>query len=158
MRRFSTLRRVDRRHREAFNMTAEYMQGMTRPYRLFLNSGLWKNLRARYRGLHPFCERCGKRPSTLTHHKQPCGDDVALQTTWSNLEALFSRCHAEHHAPEKAAMRRGYSTATDIDGYPTDARHIANRPRRQTQNPGVGFHATGVALGTVWGSVAERLS
>lgn len=113
---------------------------MPRTYRLFLNSGQWKRMRAQYRRKHPLCERCSAKGLAVlaqeVHHKQTCGDDPHLQTSWQNLESICSACHAEHHAPEKAKMLRGYSNETDAEGYFVDEQHPSNRARRnkdQTQ-------------------------
>ena len=104
-----------------------------RSYRLFMNSGQWKRIRQQYRGAHPLCERClaqGRTTlATETHHRVNCGNDPDLQTAWGNLEALCSPCHAEHHAPEKAEQRGGYSKVIDSEGYPISPSHPANRRR-----------------------------
>ena len=98
----------------------------TRPYRLFLNSGQWKRLRAQYRRAHPLCERCEAQGRTVlaqeVHHKQPCGDDVDRQLSWENLESICSPCHIAEHA--------GSINAIDDEGYPISPHHLANRERR----------------------------
>ena len=59
------------------------------------------------------------------HHKQPCGDNVALQTSWENFEALCRPCHQ----PLKGDAVRGFSKALGPDGFAIDPRHPSNRPR-----------------------------
>ena len=59
------------------------------------------------------------------HHVIKCHDDPALQMDPGNLESLCAPCHA----PLRNDDRRGFSYATDNDGYAVDQRHPSNRPR-----------------------------
>ena len=59
------------------------------------------------------------------HHVIKCHDDPALQVDPHNLESLCAPCHA----PLTHDDRRGFSYATNSQGYATDPKHPSNRPR-----------------------------
>lgn len=72
------------------------------------NTSLWRSIRQAYLMEHPLCEECLKQgkttPATQVHHKQEIatGETIEQMQTigfdYSNLEALCSTCHQQHHA------------------------------------------------------------
>jgi 5-methylcytosine-specific restriction endonuclease McrA len=98
-------------------------------YKNFIRSARWQRLRAQHLKRHPLCVRCHAKGkvtlATEVHHIVKCMDEPSLQMDPANLESLCAPCHA----PLTHDDRRGYSKEIGIDGYPTDPRHPANRPR-----------------------------
>jgi 5-methylcytosine-specific restriction protein A len=96
-------------------------------YKNFIRSSRWKKLRAEQLKREPLCRFCKSvgryTQATQVDHIQPCFDDPILQQDPNNLRSLCAPCHA----PLRGNYRRGYSTAVDVDGYPTDPNHPARR-------------------------------
>ena len=95
----------------------------------FISSRAWrdyimpKQLRA-----HPLCEDCKAEGKTVLatsvdHVIVPNGDPT-LQRLPSNFRSLCD----SHHSRKTNAQDRGYTRDIDLDGYPIDAAHPANRP------------------------------
>lgn len=66
------------------------------------NNPRWRKLSARYRRLHPICERCRLSPSEHVDHKDGLGPDGPRGLDWANLRALCKPCHSR-----KTASRDG---------------------------------------------------
>jgi 5-methylcytosine-specific restriction protein A len=84
----------------------------------------------------PLCEICAERGVTtlatqVDHRIRPMGNP-SLQRDASNLRSICTSCHSR----KTQADQRGFSKDVDIDGYPTDPNHLANKPRRQTHDTG----------------------
>lgn len=87
----------------------------------------WRNERAKYLALHPFCIMCeteGKRAlATVVDYVVPHRGDLSLFWDRENWQALC----AHHHNSEKARTEiRGYSTTLGPDGWPIDPQRPAN--------------------------------
>jgi 5-methylcytosine-specific restriction enzyme A len=99
-------------------------------YKNFIRSAEWQRIRAAHLKANPLCVFCKKRGITKqaeqVDHITPCMHDPALQRDPNNLRSLCAPCHA----PLRHSHKRGYSTAIDVNGYPTDPRHPFNRPRQ----------------------------
>ena len=87
----------------------------------------WQRRRARQLQAHPLCRWClesGRIDAAtvadhITAHK---GDPEAF---WhGELSSLCKHCH---DARKQSIERRGYDTATGLDGWPIDPNHPANR-------------------------------
>lgn len=86
----------------------------------------WKKLRLEHLTKEPWCCYCDRKltPATVVDHIEPHKGDEALFWSPDNLQSL---CKTHHDATKQRTERRGYSTACDINGWPTDPRHPANR-------------------------------
>ena len=101
---------------------------MTKPhYDGWYKLARWRRKRHAQLTAEPLCAYClqDKRltPATVADHVQPHKGDPEL--FWHGK--LQSLCKTHHDATKQRTERRGYSTACDINGWPTDPRHPANR-------------------------------
>lgn len=84
-------------------------------YTQLLNAKEWRELRAAKLAANPLCERCLKEgyytAASCIHHITPVEtgrtDEECRQLaySWSNLQALCHRCHAEIHKEERSHSR-----------------------------------------------------
>lgn len=99
-------------------------------YKNFIRSAEWQRIRRAHLQAEPLCRFCRSKGITTladqVDHITPCLDDPALQRDPSNLRSLCAPCHA----PLRHDARRGYSTEIDVNGWPIDENHPANRPRQ----------------------------
>lgn len=77
------------------------------PVRLFYNSKIWRNLRARFLKQHPVC-RCGV-PATQVDHKRSVREDWNLRLALENLQALCQSCHSRKTAAISIAGYREFT-------------------------------------------------
>ncbi len=93
-------------------------------YRRLYKTARWQHIRKAQLTKRPVCERCRKRGrvtiATVCHHVDR--DSKANPETFfaGPFESLCAPCHDSDAQGEEA---RGYSTAIDADGWPTDPRH-----------------------------------
>jgi 5-methylcytosine-specific restriction enzyme A len=101
-------------------------------YRRLYATGRWKRLRAQRLAMEPLCRSCEAHgrttAATVCDHIEPHRGDEAkffdLMNTQSLCDADPWRCHSRHKQREDV---KGYSNVVGADGWPTDARHPANR-------------------------------
>ena len=99
-----------------------------RQYRRLYRTAEWKRLQAAQLKKQPLCERCLNRGvevrATIVHHRMPHRGNLSLMFDPMNLESV---CKPHHDGAIQADERRGYSAAVDVNGYPIDPNHPANR-------------------------------
>jgi 5-methylcytosine-specific restriction protein A len=97
-------------------------------YRRLYHTARWRRTRAAQLRKQPLCEACLKRgryaPATVCNHADP-----ATKATAFFAGPFTSLCAPCHDAGEQKAERAGFTGEADEDGWPTDARHPANRRR-----------------------------
>ena len=102
-------------------------------YRHLYNQARWKHpahgRRSRQLRKQPLCEMCLKARRTTVatvadHVIEHKGDETLF---WEG--ELQSLCKPHHDSSKQREERRGFSGEVDADGWPTDPRHPANRPR-----------------------------
>jgi 5-methylcytosine-specific restriction endonuclease McrA len=87
----------------------------------------WQRLRMHQLQAEPLCAMCAQpTPATVVDHKTPHRGDPGLAFDPVNLQSL---CKPHHDAAKALEERHGYSPTVGDDGWPTDARHPANRRR-----------------------------
>jgi 5-methylcytosine-specific restriction protein A len=90
----------------------------------------WKNVRALHIKKIPTCARCGSfgrvAVAQVVDHHPPCGDDVAAFWDPKRYRSLCTRCHGQ----VRGEQARGFSSAVDVTGKPTDPLHPVNAVRR----------------------------
>jgi 5-methylcytosine-specific restriction enzyme A len=95
----------------------------------FYGTAYWQRRRSLQLGAEPLCRFCADggivRPATVVDHVEPHKGDWNLFV----LGELQSLCDDCHNSRKKIIEARGYDIAVDEDGWPTDPRHPANRPR-----------------------------
>lgn len=62
--------------------------------------------------------------ATVVDHRTPHRGDRALFFDATNLQSL---CDTHHSGSKQREERKGFSSAVDDNGWPTDPRHPANR-------------------------------
>ena len=91
----------------------------------------WDKARRTYLGKHPHCAMCAKLgqtvAATVVDHVIPHRGDQALFWNTANWQPL---CKLHHDASKRSDEMRGFSTEVGRDGWPTDAAHPVNAPRR----------------------------
>jgi 5-methylcytosine-specific restriction endonuclease McrA len=95
----------------------------------FYGTAFWQRRRKLQLAEHPLCHFCLNggvvTPATVVDHVEPHKGD------WNKfkLGKLQSLCDPCHSSRKQIIEARGYDIAVDEDGWPTDPRHPANRPR-----------------------------
>jgi hypothetical protein len=90
----------------------------------------WRK-RSLYQRTHvqPLCERCLKNglvvPAKVADHVRPHRGHVDAFYL-GDLQSLCLQCHI---GPKAREDHSGWSNELDVDGWPTDSAHPANRPR-----------------------------
>lgn len=96
-------------------------------YRKLYSTRWWKDRRKEQLTEHPLCAVCEKlgfiRSATVVNHIVPHKGDEDLFYNGA-LESVCKKCH---DSSIQSQERRGFSTACDLDGYPVDPKHPANR-------------------------------
>lgn len=99
-------------------------------YRRWYSTKAWKVRRRLQLDDYPacaFCEAMGiVKSAAVADHVIPHRGDYDLFFNGP----LQSLCKTHHDSAKQSEERTGYSSACDLDGYPIDARHPSNRPRR----------------------------
>ena len=97
-------------------------------YRKLYSTQRWRKGRLAHLRAHPLCVYCAAMDrvtaATVVDHIEPHRGDLELFFDPSNWQSLCAPCHDGAKAREESV---GYSDAFDVDGYPTDAKHPANR-------------------------------
>jgi 5-methylcytosine-specific restriction enzyme A len=95
----------------------------------YANSRAWRRRRKLQLREHPLCAYCLERgvttPAAIADHIEPVAGDWN-RFRLGRLQSLCTSCHASLKAFEE---NRGYRSDIGADGWPTDPRHPANRPR-----------------------------
>jgi 5-methylcytosine-specific restriction protein A len=92
----------------------------------------WKRIARQQLMAEPLCRMCAARglltPATVVDHVIPHkGNSEAF---WSG--ELQSVCNPCHQSRKRMLEIRGYLPDIGLDGWPTDSRHPANKPRAAT--------------------------
>ena len=111
-------------------MRPKYYQADFKHERLY-DSTRWRKVAKMFLDQNPLCAPClkisGKEtPATIVHHKIEHKGDEVLFWSWDNLESVCASCHSGHI---RVSEHVGYSQACDVDGFPIDPRHPANKVR-----------------------------
>lgn len=108
----------------------DYRSPEAAEYRKLYKSKAWRNGRALFLAQHPLCCICEKNgrvtAANTVDHIKPHKGDPALFFAQGNWQSLCAACHSSH---KQAEERTGFGKAIGADGWPTDARHPANRTR-----------------------------
>jgi 5-methylcytosine-specific restriction protein A len=100
-------------------------------WRSLYNTAHWKALRFHQLSQDPLCCMCKAQNTitiaTIVDHKIPHKGDERLFFDENNLQSM---CKPHHDAAKQAEEKRGYSSAVDARGWPTDPLHPANRDSR----------------------------
>jgi len=98
-------------------------------YRRLYHTARWQRRRARQLAEEPLCRTCATHgrvtAASVADHVVPHKGNAEL----FHAGALASLCPRCHDGAKQSEERLGYSNATDTEGWPTDARHPANRTR-----------------------------
>lgn len=96
-------------------------------YRKLYKTARWQRARTAQLRKHPVCNRCRKRGritiATVCHHTDKDSKSTVEGFFAGPFESLCAPCHDSDAQSEEA---KGYSSAIDADGWPTDPRHPAN--------------------------------
>lgn len=96
-------------------------------YRVWYKLPTWQRIRRQQLAAEPLCQRCKAEgrtvPATVVHHVEPHKGD------WTKFISgpFESLCKQHHDSDAQGEEARGYSNTVGRDGWPTDARHPANR-------------------------------
>jgi 5-methylcytosine-specific restriction enzyme A len=100
---------------------------MRETWKNFYHSAFWLRRRALQLKHYPLCKFCLARgvvmPATVADHVEPHKGNWNLFV----LGELQSLCASCHNSSKRYIEERGYGIDVDDDGWPTDARHPANR-------------------------------
>ena len=118
---------VPANHRADTMRKRDYRSAEAAAYRILYKSRRWRLLRLAQFARQPLCERCLDRGkvtvATVANHRRPHKGDLELFFDQANLESACKPCH---DGPIQSDERRGYSSAADADGWPTDPHHPSN--------------------------------
>jgi 5-methylcytosine-specific restriction enzyme A len=96
----------------------------------------WQKFRLSFLAKHPLCVMCQAEgrvtAATVVDHITPHRGDSALFWQQGNHQPL---CAPHHNSAKQQEERRGFSTAIGLDGWPSDARHPANKPTAKPDCP-----------------------
>lgn len=96
-------------------------------YKHWYRSRAWKHIRIVELNRAPLCEWCKERGvlkhATEVHHLIPHKGDYELFLA-GPFACLCKDCH---DSTARAIERQGFHKAIDVDGYPIDPKHPANR-------------------------------
>ncbi len=88
----------------------------------------WRRERITFPRRNPLCLMCMRNArvavARVVDHIEPHRGDEILFFDQANWQALCFNCH---NSRKQSTERRGYDTAVDERGYPTDPRHPWNR-------------------------------
>ena len=98
--------------------------GMSR----FYNQRAWRRLSLERLAAEPWCRTCRAlgqlTPAVASDHILPVQTHPDLALDPENVQSL---CASHHSGAKRQEERRGYHSLVDARGFPTDARHPANR-------------------------------
>jgi 5-methylcytosine-specific restriction protein A len=108
----------------------DYRSPEAAAYRPLYRTKAWQRLRFAILTRDLFtCQMCGKAEGNTSQlvadHKTPHKGNLNLFWDEANIWTLCAPCH---NSTKQSEERTGYSKAIGSDGWPTDARHPANRP------------------------------
>lgn len=106
-------------------------------YRKLYSTAEWRNARASQLQAHPLCERCAAADfivaATVVNHRRAHKGDRHLFFDPTNHQSVCAPCHDQAIQSDErtgvATAKVGYRGDVGADGWPTDPRHRANRPR-----------------------------
>jgi 5-methylcytosine-specific restriction enzyme A len=105
----------------------DYRSEAAKDYRKLYGRKAWKDRRVHQLANQPLCEWCEKlgltTAATVADHVVPHRGDLDL-FHHGELQSLCAPCHDAGKARQE---RGGYDSACDLDGYPIDPEHPANR-------------------------------
>lgn len=88
----------------------------------------WEKVRDAHLAAHPLCAWCSTatRPvaADVVDHITPIRDAPDRRLDPANLQSLCDTCHSKY---KQQVETRGYHDMTDVDGWPIDPNHPANR-------------------------------
>lgn len=88
----------------------------------------WDEWAKRHKQQEPLCRKCYERgiikQADVADHIVPHKGNSTVFWDPNNLQSLCTSCHSQAKQSEE---RRGYSTAVDVTGWPTDPQHPANK-------------------------------
>ena len=95
----------------------------------FYKRASWERRRLHQLRIHPLCAFCLQRglvaAASVVDHVEPHHGDWN-KFVFSPLQSLCKSCH---DSSKRFIELRGHSIDVDDDGWPTDPRHPANKPR-----------------------------
>lgn len=105
----------------------DYRSPEAKHYRKLYNTAAWKRRRLAQLQAEPFCLFCAAQDrvseATVADHVVPHRGDLDL-FWYGELQSLCAPCH---DAAKARIESFGYDSAADLDGYPIDPNHPANR-------------------------------
>jgi 5-methylcytosine-specific restriction protein A len=112
---------------------SEQRSNKVRAYRKWYFTARWRALRAAQLKEYPFCIYClqagARTVAVVADHTVRHDGNPELFWDPQNLTSL---CKQHHDASKQREEHRGYSSAIDETGWPTDSRHPANSGRLAT--------------------------
>lgn len=102
---------------------------MHEAWKHFYGKSFWQRRRRLQLRMHPLCAFCEARGvvtvACIVDHVEPHKGD------WNKfaLGELQSLCESCHNSTKQIIEIRGHGIDIDDDGWPTDPRHPANKPR-----------------------------
>lgn len=91
----------------------------------------WKAVRQAQLASEPLCCMCAAAIPSRVTRASVCDhvDPTAKETSEGFFDGPFmSLCGPHHNSSKQREERAGYSGACDVDGWPIDPRHPANKP------------------------------
>jgi 5-methylcytosine-specific restriction protein A len=105
----------------------DYRSAEAAAYRRLYKLAAWRARRLDQLTREPLCLYCMAagivEPATIADHAIPHRGDLDL--FWHG--ELASLCKLHHDSTKQREEKGGYDTIADLDGYPIDPRHPANR-------------------------------
>jgi 5-methylcytosine-specific restriction protein A len=83
----------------------------------------WDIARSNYLVFNPWCVMCNQI-ATVVDHIVPHKGSMTLFWDKANWQSLCRTCHS---STKQSIEHKGYDKAIGVDGWPTDARHPANK-------------------------------
>lgn len=109
---------------------ADQRRRKAHPWRKWYGTKAWKIRRSRQLKAEPLCRTCAaagrSRPATVADHVIPHRGD-RRRFFFGELQSLCADCH---NIAKQREETEGFTREIGDDGWPTDPRHIFNRPRR----------------------------
>lgn len=108
-------------------MRRDYRSDEAKAYRKLYGRKAWKDRRAMQLAEFPLCQWCEARGLTqaaeVVDHIIPHRGDIDL-FLYGDVQSLCAQCHDSGKQRQETG---GYDSACDLDGYPIDPGHPANR-------------------------------
>jgi 5-methylcytosine-specific restriction protein A len=109
------------------NRERERADSDRQPWHAWYGLARWKRLRLRQLSQHPLCAFCLAagviEPATICDHVEPHRGDEKM--FWAG--PFQSLCKPHHDATKRRAETKGYLPDVDVNGWPVDPLHPANR-------------------------------